>query len=156
MNSPGQKEWLAFLDETEIEYTVLYPSAGLAVGRFVSVDWAVAAWRAYNNWLHEEFVNTSSRTKGMALIPVQDAGEAVKELRRAVKELWMCGAMLPSNGEGISGHLGVKHYWPIYEEAEKLRCCLAVHGGCHHHLGMDGFSTYYPVHALGHPFGIMV
>jgi hypothetical protein len=31
---------------------------------------------------------------------------------------------------------------------------LAVHVGSLHHLGMDGFSTYYPVHALGHPFGI--
>ena len=68
----------------------------------------------------------------------------------------MRGAMLPSNGEGIKGHLGAKVYWPLYEEAEKLGCCLAVHGGCHHHFGMDSFSTYYPIHALGHPFGIMV
>ncbi|MCZ6546633.1 MAG: amidohydrolase family protein [Deltaproteobacteria bacterium] len=156
MGNPGPKEWLEFMDGTGIEWTVLYPSAGLAVGRFVSVEWAIAACRAYNNWLHERFVNATPRIKGMALIPVQDVEEAVKELRRAVKELGMCGAMLPSTGEGIMGHLGAKVYWPIYEEAEKLGCCLAVHGGCHHHLGLDGFSTYYPVHALGHPFGIMI
>jgi uncharacterized protein len=35
-------------------------------------------------------------------------------------------------------------------------CALAVHVGSLHHLGMDGFSTYYPVHALGHPFGIAI
>jgi hypothetical protein len=82
--------------------------------------------------------------------------EAVRELHRAVTQLGLCGAMLPSNGEGIRTHLGAKVYWPIYEEAEKLGCSLAVHGGCHHHFGMDTFSTYYPIHALGHPFGIMI
>lgn len=64
--------------------------------------------------------------------------------------------MLPSNGEAIHSHLGTKVYWPIYEEAEKLGCSLAVHVGCLHHLGLDGFSAYYPVHALGHPFSLMI
>ena len=150
------KEWLDFMDQTGIEWTVVYPSIGLAVGRIVSVDWAIAACRAYNNWLHERFVNQSPRIKGMALIPLQDVEGAVRELHRAVKELGMCGAMLPSNGEGMKDHLGSKMYWPIYEEAEKLGCALAVHGGSHQHFGMDTFSVYYPAHALGHPFGIMV
>jgi len=156
MSSPGPKEWDQFLEESGIEWTVVYPSAGLAVGRLVSIDWAVAACRAYNNWLYEKFVRVSPRIKGMALIPIQDVDSAVEELDRAVRQLGMLGAMLPSTGEGIKGHLGDRFYWPIYEEAEKLGCCLAVHGGCHHHLGMDAFSTYYPIHALGHPFGIMV
>jgi len=156
MGNPGPREWDEFLEKSGIECTVVYPSAGLAVGRIVDGEWAIAACRAYNNWLNEKFMNASQRIKGMALIPVQDVEAAVEELHRAVKELGMCGAMLPSNGEGIKGHLGSKVYWPIYEEAEKLGCCLAVHGGCHHHMGMDAFSTYYPIHALGHPFGIMV
>ncbi|MBI4529020.1 MAG: amidohydrolase [Deltaproteobacteria bacterium] len=156
IGNPGVTEWLEFLDQSGIEWTVVYPSAGLAVGRFISVDWAIAACQAYNNWLHEKFLNKSPRIKGMALIPIQDVESAVEELRRSVKQLGLCGAMLPSNGEGIKSHLGEKSYWPIYEEAERLGCCLAVHGGCHHHMGMDGFSTYYPIHALGHPFGIMV
>ena len=150
------KEWLDFLDQTEIAWTVVYPSIGLAVGRIVSLDWAVAACRAYNNWLYERFCKISPRIKGMALIPLQDVESAVTELHRAVKELGMCGAMLPSNGEGMKDHLGSKLYWPIYEEAEKLGCALAVHGGSHQHFGMDTFSVYYPAHALGHPFGIMV
>ena len=91
----------------------------------------------------------------MALIPIQDTQAACEELRRAVKELGMAGAMLPSNGEGIKGHFGSKIYWPIYEEAEKLNAPLAVHVGALHHFGMDSIGVYYPVHALGHPFGIM-
>ena len=149
--APGAEEWLEFIEETGIAWSVLYPSAGLGFGRIVSVEWAIAACRAYNNWLHERFTSKTPRLKGVGLIPIQDEEEAVAELRRCVRELGMVGAMLPSNGEGIKGHLGAKAYWPIYEEAEKLGCCLTVHGGAHHHLGLDGFSVYYPVHALGHP-----
>ena len=156
LRNPGAAEWLAFLDETGIEWSVLYPTFGLAVGRFVSREWAVAACIAYNRWLHERFLSKSPRLKGMALLPIQHVDSAVAELRYAVKELGMMGGMLPSNGEGIKTHLGDDIYWPIYEEAEKLGCCLAVHVGSLHHLGMDSFSTYYPVHAVGHPVGIMI
>ena len=151
----GPKEWLEFLDETEIDWTVVYPTAGLAVGRIIAEDWAIAACRAYNNWLHEKFTRVTPRIKGMALIPIQDSQAACEELRRAVTELGMAGAMLPSNGEGIKGHFGAKIYWPIYEEAEKLGAPLGVHVGALHHLGLDSIGVYYPVHALGHPFGIM-
>ena len=148
--------WEDFLDKTGIQWSVLYPTAGLAVGRITSEDWAVAACRAYNSWLYDRYLDGHPRLRGVALIPVQDPQAAAEELRRAVKELGMVAAMLPSNGEGLKAHLGSKTYWPIYEEAEKLGCALAVHGGSHHHLGMDTYSVYYPVNALGHPFGIMV
>jgi predicted TIM-barrel fold metal-dependent hydrolase len=156
MRNPGVTEWDDFLEQAGIESTVLYPSAGLAVGRIVDHEWAIAACRAYNNWIYEKYTSKSKCIRAVALIPVQDVDAAVSELRRAVKDLGMCGAMLPSNGEGIKDHLGSTTYWPIYEETERLNTCLAVHGGCHHHLGMDRFSTYYPIHALGHPFGIMI
>lgn len=152
----GAKEWLNFLDDTEIDWTVIYPSGGLAVGRIASEDWAVAACRAYNNWLHDTFLNVNPRVQGVALIPVQDVEAACTELHRAVEELGVCGAMLPANGEGLKAHLGAKLFWPIYEEAEKLGCSLAVHGGVFNRLGMDTFTTYYPVHALGHPVSVMI
>jgi hypothetical protein len=152
----GPKEWGEFLEDTGIDYTVVYPTSGLAMGRVTNEDLAIAATRAYNNWLHEKFTAGNPRIKGMALIPVQDVPAAVDELHRAVTELGMVGAMLPSNGEGIKAHYGSKIYWPLYEEAERLGVGLAVHGGSHHHLGLDTFSVYYPVNALGHPFGIMV
>ncbi len=154
--NPGPKEWLEFLEKTGIDWSVLYPTWGLAMGRFVSVEWAVAACRAYNNWLYDTFLSHSPNLKGMALIPIQDVDLAVEELHRAVTQQGMIGAMLPSNGEGLKSHLGDKMYWPIYEEAEKLNCAVAVHVGALHHLGMDTFSTYYPVHAVGHPVGIMI
>src|SRR5215475_5337282 len=110
--------------------------------------------RAYNDWLSETYVKFNPRFKGMALIPMQDPAEAAKELRRAVAELGMLGAMMPSNG--LPSPLGAKMYWPVYAEADRLGCCLAVHGGAHDRFGMDHMNMYVPVHALGHPWGLTI
>jgi predicted TIM-barrel fold metal-dependent hydrolase len=150
----GPTGWLDFLDDVGIECTVLYPTTALAYGKIVSLDYAVAVSKAYNDWLCETYLKFDPRFKGMALIPMQDPQEAAKELRRAVTELGMLGAMMPSNG--LAHPLGSKMYWPIYEEANKLGCCLAVHGGAHDRFGMDHMNMYVPVHALGHPWGLTI
>ena len=154
--NPSPDAWNRFLDKTGIAWGVLYPTAGLAVGRIMAPDWAVIACRAYNTWLYEKYLKRNSRLRGVALIPFQDIDAAILELRRSVKDLAMLGGMLPSNGEAIEGHLGNKIYWPLYAEAEKLGCAIAVHVGCLSRVGMDAFSTYYPAHALGHPFSLMI
>jgi predicted TIM-barrel fold metal-dependent hydrolase len=150
----GPDGWLDFMQDVGIAATVLYPTLGLSYGKVVSRDWAIDLARAYNDWLYQTYVKRSSRFKGMALIPLQEPEAAVEELRRAVQDLGMCGAMLPSTG--IQLQLGHKFYWPIYAEANRLGCCLGVHGGAHESLGMDGLNPYAPVHALGHPFGQMI
>src|SRR5581483_1513880 len=63
-------------------------------------------------------------------------------------------AMLPSTG--LRHYLGDEEYWPIYEVANELGVPLAVHGGAHQDMGMNQMRTFAPVHALGHPFGIMI
>ena len=150
----GPKGWLDFIDDVGIEWTVLYPTVALAYGKMVSRDAAVETCRAYNDWLSETYLKRDPRFKGMALIPMQDPEEAVKELRRAVTKLGMLGGMLPSNG--LPQPLGAKTYWPVYTEADRLGCCLAIHGGCHDRFGLDHMNMYVPVHALGHPWGLTV
>lgn len=150
----GPDGWLEFLKDVGIESSVLYTTGGLSFGKIVSHDWAIDLARAYNDWLYQTYLKRSPRFKGMALIPLQEPDAAVEELRRAVKELGMCGAMLPSTG--IQSHLGHKRYSPIYEEADRLGCCIGIHGGAHENLGLDDMSPYAPVHALGHPFGQMI
>jgi predicted TIM-barrel fold metal-dependent hydrolase len=150
----GPEGWLAFLDDVGIDWTVLYPTIALSYGKIVSLDYAVEVTRAYNNWLHQTYLRFSPRFKGMAIIPLQDPEEAVKELRRAVTDLGMLGAMMPSNG--LPTPLGAKPYWPVYAEAERLGCSLAIHGGCHDRFGMDQLNMYVPDHALGHPWGLAI
>jgi predicted TIM-barrel fold metal-dependent hydrolase len=150
--NPGPEGWLDFLRDAGIEWTVLYPTNALAYGKIVSLDYAVAVCRAYNDWLYATYVKRDPRFRGMAIIPMQDPPEAAKELRRVVKELGFYGAMLPTNG--LAQPLGSKQYWPVYEEANRLGCVLSIHGGCHDRFGMDHMNMYVPVHALGHPWGL--
>lgn len=150
----GTEGWKRFMSAAGINATVLYPTAALAYGKIVSIEWAVAVCRAYNDWLYDAYVKNDSRFKGMALIPMQDPKAAVEELRRAVEDLGMVGAMLPSTG--LKTHVGAPEYWPIYAEAERLGACLGVHGGAHSGMGLDHMNIYPAVHGLGHPFGIMI
>ena len=86
----GPKGWLDFLDDVGIDWTVLYPTTALSYGKIVSLDYAVAAARAYNDWLCETYIKYNPRFKGMAIIPMQDPEEAAKELRR----IYVCAASL--------------------------------------------------------------
>jgi len=151
----GPEGWESFLEDVHIESTVLYTSAGLAFGKIVSRDWAIELARAYNNWIHDTYMLRSPRFQAMGLIPLQEPQAAVEELERIVKELGMCGAMLPSTGANMP-HLGSERFWPIYEEAERLGCSLGIHGGAHEGMLMDDLSPYAPVNALGHPMGQMI
>ncbi len=155
----NEHSWLEFLDEVGIERAVLYPRAGLAVGMIQDEEWAVAVCRAYNNWLYERYYRTSNRLRGVALIPLQDVPEAVKELKRAVTQLEMVGVMLPANSSdmGVRKGLGDPSFWPVYAEAERLNCPVAVHSGPSFGLGFDFINKHMgsPV-ILEHPVAQMI
>lgn len=150
--------WLRFLDAVGIESTVLYPTAGLSYGLIQDPEWAIALARAYNDWLHDRFYRVSPRLRGVALIPLQDVDEAVRELRRAITELQMVGAVLPATGGdlGVRKPLGHRDFWPVYEEAVRLNCPLAVHGAPSQGLGFDFFTHLMEAMALEHPFAQMI
>jgi len=152
--NPGPEGWIEFLNRSGITLTVLYPTAGLSYGRLMDIDYAIGACRAYNDWMVETYLARDPRFKAAALIPMQEPEAAVEELRRAVKELGMVGAMLPSTG--LKTHLGDRIYWPVYEEASRLSCALAVHGGAHQDLGVNTMNVFAATHAIGHPVGIMI
>src|SRR5205814_8807063 len=83
-----------------------------------------------------------------------DLPDAVGELRRAVKELGFLGAMIPSNG--LTRHVSHAEHWPIYEEAEKLNCIMAVHGGSYINLGFNTYTVFPATRALGMPFPLAI
>jgi predicted TIM-barrel fold metal-dependent hydrolase len=153
----GPKEWLAFLDEVGLESTVLYPTAGVGSSNIVNPDWAIDAARAYNDWLHEIYLQHSPRFRGLALLPqpLLNPTAAAEELKRTVTKLGMCGAVLPSNSLHAPP-LGSQVYHSIYEAADELGCCVAIHGGVHGGMGMDGLDPYAAVHAIAHPLGQMI
>jgi predicted TIM-barrel fold metal-dependent hydrolase len=154
-NDVGPEEWVRFLDEVGIERTVLYPTRGLALGRLRDPDFAVVITRAYNEWLAETYVqHPSGRFSGVALLPMQVPEAAVAELRHAFEVLGHKAAMVWSNG--LPRNLGSREFWPVYAEAERLGCPISFHGGSHSGMGFDDLNVYAPVHALGHPFSLLI
>jgi len=149
----GPDGWLEFLEDVGIDTTILYTTGGLAYGKVFHRDWAIALARAYNDYVHETYLARSPRFQAMALIPMQEPQAAVDELCRAVEELGFRGAMLPSTG--LKDQLGAKDFWPVYKEADRLRCAIGVHGGAHSGLGYDHMNVYTPVPAIGHPHGLL-
>jgi predicted TIM-barrel fold metal-dependent hydrolase len=153
------KTWIDFLDGTGIESTVLYPTAGLAFGMIQDPTWAVPLARAYNDWFTDKFHKVSpQRLRAVALVPIQDVPEAVKELRRAVTELGMVGAVLGANSAelGVRKPLGHQDFWPLYEEAERLDVPIALHGAPSASLGINFFNRFAQTHALEHPIAQVI
>jgi predicted TIM-barrel fold metal-dependent hydrolase len=150
----GVSGWSKFMDDLRISGAVLYPTDALSVGRMVDLDQTIAFTRAYNDWMHDTYMVHDARLQGVALLPMQEPDEAVKELRRVVEELGMHGAMLPATG--LKANLGAKEYWPIYAEADRLGCYLSVHGGAYPNLGFNDLNIFAAIHAMGHPFGITI
>ena len=155
-NVSDAKSWLRIMDEGGLEATILYPTGGLAIGWVREPDFAAALCRAYNNFVHQEFLAVSPRLQGVALLPFQNVPEAVKELRRAVTELGMVGAFAPAVGLRLP--LGHPEFHPIYAEAERLGSMVASHATVRgpHAFGADGFDKFIEVHTLSHPVAQMI
>src|SRR4051794_8310 len=52
---PNAEAWLRFQEEHGIGMSVLYPTAGLALGMVQLPDWAAALCQGYNDWLADSF-----------------------------------------------------------------------------------------------------
>lgn len=146
-------DWLGFLDKAKVERTVMFPTLGLSVGFIQRPDYAVSACRAYNDYMSEKFRKVSDRLHPAALIPMQDPKAAAAELKRAVVELDLAGAMIPSTGLPL--HVGHEYYDPIYRMAAELDCPLSFHGGSNFKQGIDTFSNFVGSHVLHHTMPLM-
>jgi predicted TIM-barrel fold metal-dependent hydrolase len=127
-DGPKANHWLDFLDKNKIELTVLYPTQGLTHAAIQDRDWAICMARAYNDWLYHKFMAVSPRLVGVALLPIQDISEAVKELRRCVDDFGMVGAVIPAVAPAGRLYSGPEFY-PLWEEAQKLDVPVSTHGG---------------------------
>lgn len=146
--------WQQLLDEAGIAWTVLYPTAGLAFGLIQDAEWATALARAYNNWFTGRYYHADKRIKGMALVPLQDPAEAVKELRRAIRELHMVGVVLPA--WGLEKPLGHPDFFKVYETAQELDVPVAVHGAATTGLPLRIFNYFSAINTLSHPISQMI
>jgi uncharacterized protein len=145
---------LADMDADGIDVQVIYPTLLLNLSELKETHLAVAVARAYNDWLAEFCAVDPRRLKGVAMVPLQDVDEAIKEARRAVTELGHVGVFMPTNVRDQD--IGKRQFWPFYEAVEELGVPLGIHGGTLAAQRMHGrFDTFIAVHTVAFPFECM-
>jgi len=75
------------LDEFGFDFTVLYPTAGLAIGYIPEDEIRRASCRAFNMYIAHQFGEFSDRMTPAAAIPMHTPQEAIDELEYVVKQL---------------------------------------------------------------------
>lgn len=86
---------------------------------------AVADARAANDFLASVISEHPGRFQGLAAVPLQDPRQAAAELRRAVEELGLCGALV--NDHTLGHYLDEPQYEPFWETLQDLGVALYIH-----------------------------
>ena len=86
---------------------------------------AIAMSRRINDLTADVVRGRPDRFQGFATLPLGTPEAAVAELRRAVCQLGLNGAMV--YGRLDDANMDDRRFWPVYEEAARLRAPLYVH-----------------------------
>jgi predicted TIM-barrel fold metal-dependent hydrolase len=150
---------LADMDSEGVDVAVVYPTIGLGFWGIEDPAAAVAVARAYNDWVASYCAADPSRLKGAAMVPFQDIGAAVTELRRAKDELGFVSAFVrpnPCNGRSI---VDVENE-PFWTAAEDAGVAVAIHEGFQ--PAVPSIASFRPpqnplvLHAASHTFEQML
>jgi aminocarboxymuconate-semialdehyde decarboxylase len=99
--------------------------------------------------VNDEFREAMSRPGGhftaLATLPLNDPAASARELRRAMTDLGMRGAMQLSNVNGVA--LSDPRYWPLYEVANDLGAVLYIHP--EHPVNVDMMKEYWLMPLVG-------
>ncbi len=149
---------LTDMDAEGIDIAVLYPSIGLYFWALEDAVAAAAIATAYNDWLSGYCAESPGRLYGAAMLPMQDPGAAVDELRRIDGAGTFRAAFVrpnPCNGRVLSDPA----YEPVWDEAEALGLAVAIHEGSSvtiPTLGADRPFNPLVLHTSSHPFEQMM
>lgn len=134
------------MDAEGIDRAVLYPTIGLGFWGIRDAAAATAVAVAYNHWLAGYCAAGAGRLLGAAMVPFQDVGAAVRELRRAREELGFVAAFVRPNPCGGRSLADPAHE-PFWAAAEELGVAVAVHEGLQLAVPPLGFDRR-PTNAL--------
>src|SRR5580704_1762902 len=108
-----------------VQSEVLYTSLGMPLFGLQDKDLQRDCFRAYNTWLAEFCAHSPNRLVGIALVSLEDIGEAVKEMERC-RKLGLRGAMIwgfAPQGRPYSSSL----YDPFWACAADLEMPVSLH-----------------------------
>lgn len=153
------KARLVDMDSEGVDVAVLF--GGSFAGTIPALEDAALAIelaRARNTWVAEYCAQNPARLKGTAVLPQQDIPASVTELRRAVTELGFVGVSLLPNLRGR--HMADPYFFPIYEEAERVKVPICVHMFLGRYgseaTGTTRVDKFFYSHLFGHVFEQMI
>ena len=155
MEDPVQR--LRDMDLEGIDTAVLFgTNVFLSLAYYEDADNACALARAYNNWLAEYCGQDRDRLKGVALVPIQEPQEAVKELTRCVNELGFVAAGTPAHSTA-GGNLDNPELRPFFAAAQELDVPVCIHVGAGRPAaGTERSTNAFFNHVMTHPFEQMI
>jgi predicted TIM-barrel fold metal-dependent hydrolase len=157
------------LDDLGIDFSVVYPTAGLSFHRMQDTQHRRAICRAYNVFTMDQFRPLADRIVPAAIIPMYTPDEAIEELEFAVRQLGyrvvMIGglmrrrvAALEAEAPEASKHvewydvigLDSPHdYDPVWAKCRELRVAPSFHNGARSILLRNSPSNFCYNH-IGH------
>ncbi|MBI2369471.1 MAG: amidohydrolase [Deltaproteobacteria bacterium] len=144
------------MDAEGIDVQVIYPTTLFLAPFLEDAGLAATLCRAYNDYVAERCARYPDRLKAVAAVPLQDPAEAARELRRAVTELGMLGAVIP--GTVGERNLDDPAFYPFFEEADRLGTALGIHAvtGVYDTPAQERFTHWFYSHVVAMPFNLMV
>ena len=88
------------------------------------------------------------RFSALATLPLNDPRASVVELRRAMGDLGLPGAMVFSNVNGVA--LADQRYWPLWETANELEAVIHIHPTSP--VGVEAMTEYWLMPLVGFLF----
>ena len=111
------------LDGFGIDRAVLLGGNVLGLGALPDADAAAAIASAYNEWLCDEWLAFDERFRGALVVAPQDPELAAQEIDRVGDRPGIVQVFLPL----INVLMGRRHYYPIYEAAQRHGLAISVH-----------------------------
>jgi aminocarboxymuconate-semialdehyde decarboxylase len=109
---------------------------------------AVELARLVNDAFARIVADRAPRFAALATLPLNDPRASVAELRRAMEQLGLPGAMIFSNVNGAA--LSDERFWPLYEAADGLDAVLHIHPTSP--VGVEAMTEYWLMPLVGFPF----
>lgn len=107
-----------------------------------SEDMAAGFARAVNAWMVKEWLDKESRLRASIVVPVQNPEMAAEEIDRCASDKRFVQVLMLVMGDMP---LGRRHYWPIYEAAQRHGLPVGIHAGSayRHPVTPVGWPSYY-------------
>ena len=130
---------VAHMDEMGVDIQVIFPTFFIRHNtQNAEAEWALAT--TYNRWLAAKCAPTNGRLQWAAVLPWLNPEMSIEELRWA-KEHGACGIF--KRGFDIGRKVTDPHFFPLYEEANRLGMPLCIHTG--HPLPAREWDRGFPI-----------